>query len=69
MLQDTLVALGTEFGRTPEIVAEHQDGRDHFPQAFSCLMAGGGIQAHPDGPAAGVIPSGAVCAPFMSLVP
>lgn len=44
MLQDTLVALGTEFGRTPEIVTEHQDGRDHFPQAFSCLMAGGGIQ-------------------------
>ena len=43
MLQDTLVALGTEFGRTPEIVAEHQDGRDHYPQAFSCLLAGGGI--------------------------
>ena len=43
MLQDTLIALGTEFGRTPEIVAEHQDGRDHFPKAFSCLMAGGGI--------------------------
>jgi hypothetical protein len=44
MLQDTLVALGTEFGRTPEIITEHQDGRDHFPQAFSCLMAGGGIK-------------------------
>jgi hypothetical protein len=43
MLQDTLVCLGTEFGRTPEIVSEHQDGRDHFPKAFSCLMAGGGI--------------------------
>ncbi len=43
MLNDTLVVLATEFGRTPEIVAEHQDGRDHFPQAFSCLMAGGGI--------------------------
>jgi uncharacterized protein (DUF1501 family) len=44
LLQDTLVALGTEFGRTPEIITEHQDGRDHFPQAFSCLMAGGGIK-------------------------
>ena len=43
MLQDTLVALGTEFGRTPEIVTEHEDGRDHFPQAYTCLMAGGGI--------------------------
>lgn len=43
MLQDTLVAVGTEFGRTPEIVAEHQDGRDHYPKAFSCLLAGGGI--------------------------
>jgi hypothetical protein len=44
LLQDTLVAVGTEFGRTPEIVTEHQDGRDHFPQAYSGLMAGGGIQ-------------------------
>ena len=43
MLNDTLVVLGTEFGRTPEIIGEHQDGRDHFPQAFSCLMAGGGV--------------------------
>jgi Protein of unknown function (DUF1501) len=43
MLQDTLVAVGTEFGRTPEIVTEHQDGRDHYPKAFSCLLAGGGI--------------------------
>ncbi len=43
MLQDTLVAVGTEFGRTPEIITEHQDGRDHYPKAFSCLIAGGGI--------------------------
>ena len=44
MLQDTLVAVGTEFGRTPEIITEHEDGRDHYPKAFSCLMAGGGIR-------------------------
>ncbi len=44
MLQDTLIALGTEFGRTPEIITEHEDGRDHYPKAFSCLMAGGGIK-------------------------
>jgi hypothetical protein len=42
MLHDTLVVLATEFGRTPEINAN--DGRDHHPKAFTCLMAGGGIQ-------------------------
>jgi uncharacterized protein (DUF1501 family) len=43
-LQDTLVVVSTEFGRTPEIKAEHSDGRDHHPSAFSCLLAGGGIK-------------------------
>lgn len=42
MLEDTLVVLATEFGRTPEINAN--DGRDHHPKAFSCLLAGGGIR-------------------------
>ena len=42
MLDDTLVVLATEFGRTPEINAN--EGRDHHPQAFSCLLAGGGIK-------------------------
>ena len=41
LLQDTLVVLATEFGRTPKI--NQNNGRDHYPQAFSCLMAGGGI--------------------------
>jgi uncharacterized protein (DUF1501 family) len=44
LISETLVVLGTEFGRTPEIVTEHKDGRDHFPAAFSCVMAGGGIK-------------------------
>ena len=43
-LKDTLVVVATEFGRTPELQAEHQDGRDHYPKAFSCLLAGGGIK-------------------------
>ena len=43
-LQDTLVVVATEFGRTPEIKAEHKEGRDHHPEAFSCLLAGGGIK-------------------------
>lgn len=44
LLDDTLVCIGTEFGRTPDIVAEHQDGRDHYPRAFSAVMAGGGVK-------------------------
>ncbi|MFO0912847.1 MAG: DUF1501 domain-containing protein [Pirellulales bacterium] len=36
----TIVWLG-EFGRTPQI--NPQGGRDHFPQAWSAVLAGGGI--------------------------
>jgi hypothetical protein len=43
-LDETLVVVATEFGRTPEIKAEHNGGRDHHPSAFSCLLAGGGIK-------------------------
>jgi hypothetical protein len=42
MLENTLVVLATEFGRTPEINVN--DGRDHHPKGFSCLMAGGGVK-------------------------
>ena len=42
LLDSTLIVLGTEFGRSPEINANA--GRNHYPRAFSCLMAGGGIQ-------------------------
>ena len=44
LLQETLVVVATEFGRTPEIKAEHQNGRDHHPSAFTCLLAGGGVK-------------------------
>jgi hypothetical protein len=43
-LDETLVVVATEFGRTPEIKTEHQDGRDHHPSAFSCVLAGGGVK-------------------------
>jgi len=43
-LKDTLVVVATEFGRTPEIKTEHSNGRDHFPAAFSCVLAGGGVK-------------------------
>ncbi len=43
LLEETLVVLTTEFGRTPDIRQE-RTGRDHYPKAFSALMAGGGIK-------------------------
>ena len=42
MFEDILVVLATEFGRTPVINAN--EGRDHPPQAFNCMLAGGGIK-------------------------
>lgn len=42
-LNETLVVVATEFGRTPTIQAE-RNGRNHYPQAFTCLLAGGGIK-------------------------
>lgn len=43
LLDETLVVVATEFGRTPTIVPERQ-GRDHHPAAFCSLLAGGGIR-------------------------
>lgn len=43
LLESTLVVVATEFGRTPKIVQE-RSGRNHFPKAFSYLLAGGGIR-------------------------
>jgi hypothetical protein len=42
LLEETLVVLTTEFGRTPKIVTERM-GRNHYPKAFSGLLAGGGV--------------------------
>ena len=42
MLDDTLVIVNTEFGRTPKI--NSNAGRDHWPQVFSIAMAGGGVK-------------------------
>ncbi|MBL9076048.1 MAG: DUF1501 domain-containing protein [Planctomycetes bacterium] len=42
LLQETLVVLATEFGRTPDI--DQDQGRNHYPKAFSCLLAGGGVR-------------------------
>ena len=41
LLDQTLVVLGTEFGRTPRI--NDNDGREHEDKASGCLLAGAGI--------------------------
>jgi hypothetical protein len=41
MLDDTLVVMLTEFGRTPQINSDA--GRDHWPAAMSVMLAGGGL--------------------------
>ncbi len=41
-LEDTVVVLTSEFGRTPRI--NQNAGRDHFPKAFSSVLAGGGLK-------------------------
>jgi hypothetical protein len=42
LLEDTLIVLSTEFGRTPKINVN--SGRDHYPKVYSHLFAGGGIR-------------------------
>jgi len=42
MLDETLVVVMGEFGRTPKFNAN--GGRDHWPDVFSVLLAGGGIR-------------------------
>ncbi|MBL8957867.1 MAG: DUF1501 domain-containing protein [Myxococcaceae bacterium] len=43
LLRSTVVIVLGEFGRTPKINAA--GGRDHWPHAFSCLLAGGGLRS------------------------
>ncbi len=43
LLEDTLVVWGGEFGRTP-MVQGGDDGRDHHPNCFTMLLAGGGVK-------------------------
>ena len=49
LLEDTLVVWGGEFGRTPFREGRTSSGqilgRDHFPDAFSLFLAGGGVKA------------------------
>jgi hypothetical protein len=42
LLDSTSVFVTGEFGRTPKI--NQRGGRDHYPRAMFCLLAGGGIK-------------------------
>jgi len=42
LLDSTLIVWMGEFGRTPRI--NQQQGRDHFPNAWTTVLAGGGIR-------------------------
>ena len=42
LLNETLVVLTSEFGRTPDI--NQNGGRDHYPKAFTSVLWGGGVR-------------------------
>jgi len=46
LLDETLVVWMGEFGRSPKVVSSKKfgaDGRDHWPQCYTVLFAGGGV--------------------------
>ena len=44
LLDETLVAWTTEFGRTPTCASPGAEGRDHHARAYTSWLAGGGIR-------------------------
>ena len=42
ILDETIVIVASEFGRTPKI--NKTNGRDHYPNVFSLIVGGGGIR-------------------------
>ncbi len=78
LLASTLVVWLGDFGRTPRI--NGNEGRDHYPQAWSCALAGGGTRPgligstdaageHVSTPNYGVPDLLATCATLMGLDP
>ena len=43
MMENTLVVVTGEFGRTPNVLTQTPPGRQHWPSCFSSIMAGAGI--------------------------
>ncbi len=63
-LEETLVLVLTEFGRTPKI--NGAAGRDHYPNVYSVALAGGGIrggQVYGSSDALGAFPRDNPCTP------
>lgn len=44
LLDQTLIAICTEFGRTPWTDGPKSKGRNHYAKAFTCLLAGAGVR-------------------------
>jgi hypothetical protein len=44
LLDNTLVVVTGEFGRTPNVLAQKPPGRQHWPSCFSSILAGAGIR-------------------------
>jgi hypothetical protein len=44
LLNETLVVVVGEFGRTPKISSNPYPGRDHWPACYSAMMAGAGVR-------------------------
>jgi len=44
LLSQTLVSIGTEFGRTPWTDGPGTKGRNHYAKAFTALLAGAGVK-------------------------
>lgn len=63
-LDETLVLMVTDFGRTPRV--NRNAGRDHYPHVYSVAMAGGGIrggQVYGSSDASGAFPRTLPCTP------
>ncbi len=63
-LDETLVAVLTDFGRTPKI--NNNAGRDHYPAVYSQILAGGGIrggQVYGSSDSDGAQPADHACSP------
>jgi uncharacterized protein (DUF1501 family) len=43
MLDETLVVLVSEHGRTPKLQNVNGGGRDHWSRCYSAVLAGGGV--------------------------
>lgn len=64
LLEETLVAVITDFGRTPNI--NRNAGRDHYPAVYSQLLVGGGIrggQVYGSSDRNGARPASNACSP------